>query len=59
MIWSIENRKTFCYFVQLYYYTSIDEDKHFSTQKLIGKYHISKSRGRLVVTLFRLLMFCS
>jgi len=34
-------------------------DKHFSTKKLTGKYQISKSRGRLVVTLFLFMMFCS
>jgi len=34
-------------------------DKHFSTKKLIGKYQIPKSRGRIVATRFRLLMFCS
>ena len=34
-------------------------DKHFSTKKLIGKYQVPKSRWRLVVVLFRLLMFCS
>jgi len=42
-----------------YHFTNLKlTDKHFSAEKLIGKYQISKSRGRLVA-LFRLLMFCS
>jgi len=43
-----------------YHFSSLKlTGKHFSAEKLIGKYQISKSRGRFVVTLFRLLMCCS